>query len=453
MVLKKKNHIARFPILVLKCLLIWPMDSLSYKQNLYLKTSIICYAAMSSIPIFSGVIYQVFCIFYMGIDSPNVLLELLVGLGDLMGYAVAYYCFLRHHQQIEKLINDFEDFAQYSTIKVIEDTEEKSTRYTKYMLYCVLGSLTLTYIWELLSIKSCIAQRGSDYYVKHDPCGMPVRNWYPFDARQPRIFWSIYVIEIMLGYHVSVFFSLATIFIIGFLMHITSQLQCCANKFEYIFDSNSPPDLVKKEFIYLNEYHSKILKYAERVFKVFDILIIVYISLTSALMAVISYQIINPDIDTQDRIKYAVLLSVWCALVYLICYNGQIVQEESMKVGRSVYNSSWYKHDGVAIKLKSNIVFTLGRSQKPLEFRTQLFGSISLFQFMRRYSIPALFFSHEYVTHEAKKRARCVSCYSMYGKNGKIVDGKKKMASQVITVFDECEGNPHFCKDCFDNNH
>ncbi|XP_066258797.1 piggyBac transposable element-derived protein 4-like [Euwallacea similis] len=57
------------------------------------------------------------------------------------------------------------------------------------------------------------------------------------------------------------------------------------------------------------------------------------------------------------------------------------------------------------------------------------------------------------VTHEAKKRARCVSCYSMYGKNGKIVDGKKKMASQDITVCDECEGNPHFCKDCFNNNH
>ncbi|XP_066141197.1 putative odorant receptor 92a [Euwallacea fornicatus] len=376
MVPKRKNHIARFPILVLKCLLIRPMDALSPKQNLYLKTSIICFAIISSSPVFSGVIYQ----FSMDIDSLNVLLELLVGLGDLMGYAMAYYCFLRHHQQIQKLIENFQKFAQYSTIKVIEATEEKST----HILYCVTGFLTLTYIWELLSIKSCIVQRGSDYYMKHDPCEMPVRNWYPFGTSHPTVFWSIYVVEIIMGYHVSVFFSLATVVIIDFFVHITSQLQYCARKFEYIFDSNPQPlELVKKEFTHLNEYHSKILKYVERVFKVFDVLITVYISLTSSLMAVICYQIINPDIDTQDRIKYAELLSVWCVLVYSISYNGQIVQEESMKVSRSIYNSGRYKHDDVAIKLKSIIVFTLGRSQKPLEFRTKLFGSISFFRFMR----------------------------------------------------------------------
>ncbi|XP_066259120.1 odorant receptor 67c-like [Euwallacea similis] len=267
------------------------------------------------------------------------------------------------------------------------------------MLYCVLGSLTSTYVWELLSLDSCIAQRGSDYYVKHDPCGMPVRNWYPFDTTHPGRFLFLYFIEIILGYHVSVFFSLAIIIIIvysfnrranftnsyfqGFLMHIASQLQCCASKFECMFDSYTKSLLsVEMDFNHLSQYYSKILDYAERVFKVFNILIIVYISLTSSLMAVICYQIINPEMNSQNRIKYAILLVVWCVLVYLMCCNGQIIQEESMKVGQAIYNSRWYKHDGVAIKLKSNIVFTLARSQRPLEFRSPLFGSVSLFQFM-----------------------------------------------------------------------
>ncbi|CAH1995544.1 unnamed protein product [Acanthoscelides obtectus] len=61
--------------------------------------------------------------------------------------------------------------------------------------------------------------------------------------------------------------------------------------------------------------------------------------------------------------------------------------------------------------------------------------------------------SHHLVTHAEKKRARCAKCYEMYGKKGKIVDGKKTMASQVITICDTCEGNPHLCRDCFNAKH
>ncbi|KAJ8930975.1 hypothetical protein NQ314_016172 [Rhamnusium bicolor] len=52
-----------------------------------------------------------------------------------------------------------------------------------------------------------------------------------------------------------------------------------------------------------------------------------------------------------------------------------------------------------------------------------------------------------------KKRARCASRYNLMAKKGKMVDGVKKMASQVITVCDQCEGNPHFCKICFNKKH
>lgn len=61
--------------------------------------------------------------------------------------------------------------------------------------------------------------------------------------------------------------------------------------------------------------------------------------------------------------------------------------------------------------------------------------------------------THHLVTGEQKKRARCRNCYNKYGKNGKIVDGVKKMASQVITICDTCEDNPHFCRPCFNEKH
>ncbi|KAH1020391.1 hypothetical protein HUJ04_010060 [Dendroctonus ponderosae] len=37
----------------------------------------------------------------------------------------------------------------------------------------------------------------------------------------------------------------------------------------------------------------------------------------------------------------------------------------------------------MALKVKPELIFTLARTQKPLEFKTQMIGSISLMQFMR----------------------------------------------------------------------
>ncbi|KAL1505924.1 hypothetical protein ABEB36_005372 [Hypothenemus hampei] len=76
------------------------------------------------------------------------------------------------------------------------------------------------------------------------------------------------------------------------------------------------------------------------------------------------------------------LLIAWCLLVYLICYNGQRVQDDAVKIGQAIFKSHWYKQ-GVSIKLKKYIMFTIARSQRPLEFKAPLLGSISLMEFMR----------------------------------------------------------------------
>lgn len=105
--------------------------------------------------------------------------------------------------------------------------------------YASIG-LVITFSWQMLSTESCVAQRGccflffsqklrkttflgGDYYVRHDPCWLPVRNWYPFDASQPKLFWIVFPIEAIYSIHICLFFSLATSTIIG--KTATLQLQ------------------------------------------------------------------------------------------------------------------------------------------------------------------------------------------------------------------------------------
>lgn len=60
---------------------------------------------------------------------------------------------------------------------------------------------------------------------------------------------------------------------------------------------------------------------------------------------------------------------------------------------------------------------------------------------------------HHLIQHPEKKRARCTECYKRYGKKGVVINGKKKWASLVWYICDTCEGNPHYCKTCFNEKH
>lgn len=60
---------------------------------------------------------------------------------------------------------------------------------------------------------------------------------------------------------------------------------------------------------------------------------------------------------------------------------------------------------------------------------------------------------HNLVVHPQKKRGRCHTCYDLYGKKGKLVDGNLKFASNVSNICNKCEGNPFFCKPCFLQKH
>ncbi|KAL1505923.1 hypothetical protein ABEB36_005371 [Hypothenemus hampei] len=219
------------------------------------------YCLCTSFPVFSAAIYQ----FWVRIDDLKILLEALVGVGNITGYIIAYVCFLKKQKQIEELLYDFKQFIEFSELKLIEETERKVAKYTKYLLTYVTVGLMLNFIWQMFTTESCELQRGSEFYVKHDPCWMPVRNIYPFDASDRKYFWVVFPIESIYAYHISCFFSLATSTVMGFLMHISAQFKCCLDKFDHVFDDVEDNEIShnKKldEFIGIIIYHQRILVY------------------------------------------------------------------------------------------------------------------------------------------------------------------------------------------------
>lgn len=55
----------------------------------------------------------------------------------------------------------------------------------------------------------------SEYLLKHDPCGMPTHNYYPFDASKPIPFWIAFACEALLTCNICILFSMVTAIILG----------------------------------------------------------------------------------------------------------------------------------------------------------------------------------------------------------------------------------------------
>nr|QXE93248.1 odorant receptor 22 [Eucryptorrhynchus brandti] len=365
-------------IKILRYLLLWPRLSLTKDINKCLLYGYFCLSVLFFTPVIWAVLYQ----FYVSIDDVNILLEALIAVCDIMGYMVAYVCFLKNKDLIEHIIDDISVFLQYCQANVIQDTDRLCARYTKYMLVYVSIGVTFNLSWPLMSRKYCIDEKGSLFYLRHDPCGMPTHNFYPFDASQSNVFWIVFFVEAIYVCHICFVFSIVTATILGLLMHITAQLKYCGMRIENIGKNTwaKSNEAIKEEFIICVKYHQEILMYAERIFAAFNAVVSAYVIITSFAAAIIGYQIVTAD-NIQDRLRYMMLLFAWGLLFFLICFHAQKVQDKSIAIANSVYNCEWNITSSDKV-LKRYIIMVMMRAHHPLYFKMSYLGIISSSRFV-----------------------------------------------------------------------
>ncbi|KAF7274160.1 hypothetical protein GWI33_013166 [Rhynchophorus ferrugineus] len=371
--------ILNWHVQVLKYLFLWPKDCFTKKQNKFFSYGYFILSTSFAIPVVWASVYQL----YVGIEDYNILVEALIAVCDITGYLVVYYCLLKNQETVENILKDIQIFLEFSEHTIITDVDEKCSYYTKYLILYVTIGVSLNVGWPLISKENCIESRGSEFYLQHDPCGMPTQNFYPFDASKPYIFWIVYIIESNYCFHICYAFSLATSIVTGLLMHVIAQLKHCGKTFEQVFNSTeyheNKEQIIKQKFQWCVRYHQVILSYSERIFNVFSTMLIIYVTITSFTLAVISYQIASSKTNVQDRLRYAMLLIGWLLLFSFICFYGQKIKDESMNIADAVYNSNYFEHNTA---LRRDIILVIARAQKPLTLKAKYMGTISLVRFV-----------------------------------------------------------------------
>ncbi|GJQ74811.1 putative odorant receptor [Trypoxylus dichotomus] len=78
-------------------------------------------------------------------------------------------------------------------------------------------------------------------------------------------------------------------------------------------------------------------------------------------------------------IRYVLHLLGWILILFLQCYYGQKVIDESIGVATDIYATPWYTS---SVKVQKDILLILTRAQKPLTLRAMKFGTMSAQTFL-----------------------------------------------------------------------
>ncbi|XP_023309856.1 putative odorant receptor 92a [Anoplophora glabripennis] len=95
-------------------------------------------------------------------------------------------------------------------------------------------------------------------------------------------------------------------------------------------------------------------------------------------VAVIGYQIISAD-NLMDKLRYFLHLMGWIGMLFITCFYGQMILDESITIADAAYQSEWYNGPE---HFKKMICLIIVRSQRPLLLRVASIGVVSLETFV-----------------------------------------------------------------------
>ncbi|KAF7276329.1 hypothetical protein GWI33_010468, partial [Rhynchophorus ferrugineus] len=167
-----------------------------------------------------------------------------------------------------------------------------------------------------------------------------------------------------------------------FLIHIIAQITNCKKHILQIFEDNDGPghdeEKVRERMTFCINYHRTIISYTESVYAVFNLVLIIHISVTSLIFGVTLYLITKVE-TYADKSRYSLQLAGWIALLFITCYYGQRIITESVTIADAAYQSLWYNGP---VSLQKNVKLMIMRGQRPLKLNVASIGVISLETFV-----------------------------------------------------------------------
>nr|QNH68046.1 odorant receptor 22 [Apriona germarii] len=126
------------------------------------------------------------------------------------------------------------------------------------------------------------------------------------------------------------------------------------------------------------KYHTTICDFATKINDAFSTMMLVHITWTSFIISVLGFEIIM-DTNYSNSVRFSLHLGGWLGMLFLICFYGQILMDDSSTVSETVYQTTWYEKSPT---VRKSLVLILLRSQRPLVLKAAGVNVMSLATFL-----------------------------------------------------------------------
>ncbi|XP_030758890.1 odorant receptor 67c-like [Sitophilus oryzae] len=378
---EQRTQFLNFNIWVLKTCLLWPENlNFVYNKNRLFKDSVMILSLMPcAIPILADFVFQL----SEGVKNLTKVVEDMIALNCIIGMIYMVICFISNRRTIQKLVISIRHFEKYSSWDKIIEVDDRANLFCKvFMFYGILGNFVYM-LMPQLSVEKCRRSIIEDRM----PCGLVVRSHFPFNFGHTPVYEMIFIHQIYTCTMVSIVVLSLTMLLCGLLMHTVNQLNHLRIYVKKLRDC--PVDKLYERLVYIIRYHIDIIEYSKEIGEAFSTMLLFYITLTSLVLSVLCFEIIMVE-AFEDSVRFSLHLVGWLVILLSVCYNGQLLIDESWEVANDIYSIPWFEFP---VEMQQKVQMIILRSQKALSMSAAGMGIVSLQAFLKVLSTAYSFFT------------------------------------------------------------
>ncbi|XP_018570955.1 odorant receptor 49b-like [Anoplophora glabripennis] len=348
----------------------WPNEA---KKCDFIKKYYILFGILLSITaIMADFILQ----FYDDDFSFTSLVDSLIGLSALLSVIYISVCFIVKDQEIKRLTENLKIFEEYIPKVKIEETEDKAKFHTKiFIIYGIMGNIIYDCL-PLLTYEDCHKNR-SKHMIKYGiPCGGIVHYVLPYKQDTFPLAEITIVNQMLISTVGTLIVMTVTMLVCGILIHVSANLKYLRSMISNL--TYTPNNRIMQHVNSCVKYHTMICDFAGRINEAFSTMMLVHITWTSFIISVLGFEIIM-DTNYSNSIRFSLHLGGWLGMLFLICFYGQILMDDSFAVSEALYEAEWYEKPPI---VRKSLVLILLRSQRPLVLKAAGVNVMSLATFL-----------------------------------------------------------------------
>nr|XP_034833097.1 odorant receptor 4-like [Maniola hyperantus] len=135
--------------------------------------------------------------------------------------------------------------------------------------------------------------------------------------------------------------------------------------------------------------HQELIKLAELLNYIFNQMVFIDLSFFAVILCFFAVSI-SVSHDVMDKITHITTLLTVLSMVYIVCYYGEMLKEESAAIAESAYENPWYKG---GTHYQKTIALVIMRAQRPCHVTSLNYTPITLNTFTKVVSTTWSYFS------------------------------------------------------------